>query len=141
MRQMNDDILLRIAISWAIFMSIWITTMINPTQYKKQFNNAYGLCTGIFSIDEKDLVWEDLVTSTVDAYKTVLGPPQFVMLVWISITLILMVAVKIGHQKISLEQPSGLISPPKDLESILLNFTLIVLLTINMLGFSLYWKK
>ena len=140
MPQMNDDILLRIAVSWILFMSVWITTMISPIQYKKENNRVNGMCTGIFSIDDKDLVWQDLVNSTVGAYKPILGLFELFLLFWISITLVLMVAVNIGRQKISLEQP-GLISPPKDFESMLLNFTLIVLVTIIMLGFDLYWKK
>ena len=140
MPQMNDDILLRIAVSWITFMSIWITTMISPIHYKKETNRVNGMCTGIFSIDDKDLVWQDLVNSTVGAYKPILGLFELFMLFWISTTLVLMVAVNIGRRKISLEQP-GLISPPKDFESMLLNFTLIVLVTIIMLGFRLYWKK
>ena len=140
MPQMNDDILLRIAVSWITFMSIWITTMISPIHYKQETNRVNGMCTGIFSIDDKDLVWQDLVNSTVGAYKPILGLFELFLLFWISITLVLMVAVNIGRRKISLEQP-GLISPPKDFESMLLNFTLIVLVTINMYGFRLYWKK
>ena len=56
-----------------------------------------------------------------------------------------MVAVKIGNQKISLEGFDDNITigtqRPKDLESILLNFTVMILLTVNMLGYLLFWKK
>ena len=139
MRQMNDDLLLRVAISWALFMSIWNATMISGKQYTKESKKLIGMCTGIFSSNEEDLVWQDLVNSK-RTYKNPMYVSPFWF--WVSITLVLMVAVKIGRQKISLEHREPCLIPqPKNLESMLLNFTLVVLLTINMLGFRLYWNK
>ena len=137
MRQMNDDLLLRIAISWAVFMSVWIPTMISPKQYNKESKRVNSMCTGIFSSNDQDLVWEDLVNKDTYSQPRV---TTYKLWFWISITLVLMMAIKIGRRKISFEQP-GLSPQPKNLESMLLNFTLVVLLTISMLGFNLYWKK
>ena len=133
MRQMNDDLLLRISVNWAVLMSVWIPTMISPMKFKKSTNKINGVCTGIFSSNEEDLDWQDLVNSKVTYTH------MYTLWFWVFITLILMIFVKIGRRKISLEQP-GLIPQPKDLESMLLNFTLMILLAINLLGFNFYWK-
>ena len=72
--------------------------------------------------------------------------PHFPLFWLLMITnLFFMVAIKIGRQKISLDNSDDDTTigtqRPKDLESMLLNFTAIILLTVNILGYLLFWKK
>ena len=58
MRVMNDDLIVRIAIIWAIFMSIWsaFTLSIN-----RSINKRGQMCSGIFFDDKMIKDWQTLV--------------------------------------------------------------------------------
>ena len=74
-------------------------------------------------------------------------PNPYFPLFWLLMitNLFFMVAIKIGRQKISLDSSDDDTTigtqRPKDLESMLLNFTVIIRLTVNILGYLLFWKK
>ena len=53
----------------------------------------------------------------------------------------LMVCVKIGSYQIKQNEPVGFIQPPKNMESIWLNFTLMVLIMMSFLLNDVGWKK
>ena len=64
---------------------------------------------------------------------------------WIAI-LFFMVSVKIKLQRISLDGVDDNtvkigVRRPRDLDSMVLNFTIMILLLINVAGFHLFWKK
>ena len=58
------------------------------------------------------------------------------------ITLFLMIGVKIGRHRMSLKpQKKSLIQPPRNLESFVLNISLMILVGISLLIYNLYLKK
>ena len=58
------------------------------------------------------------------------------------ITLLLMIGVKIGRHRMSLKpQKKSLIQPPKNLESFILNISLMILVGISLFSYNLYLKK
>ena len=136
MRAMNDDLIVTFVIRSTIFISIWVPTT--------GFANRKGasserFCTGIYND------YNQIMNSEVSPEK--LPKPYFPLFWSLMITnLFFMVAVKIGRQKICLvssDDDTITIGTqrPKDLESMLLNFTVMILLTVNMLGYILFWKK
>ena len=113
MRQMNDDLITRLAVNWAIFLSIWISCQIS-------YSNE-SICTGDFSFNKQ-----------LDSTKIFFPfPPYgvFAPLIWLCLltTLVLQILVKIKSSEFWLNQPTGLIQPPKNMDSIILNFILLVL--------------
>ena len=135
MRDMNDDLIVKFIIRLAIFISIWVPA--TGFDNRKE-NSRERFCTGIFNDQTQ------IMNSEISSEK--LPRPYFPLFWSLMITnLFFMVAVKIGRQKISLDSSDDDITigtqRPKDLESMLLNFTVMILLTINMLGYILFWKK
>ena len=135
MRDMNDDLIVKFIIRLAIFISIWVPA--TGLENRKE-NSRERFCTGIFNNQTQTM------NSEISPEK--LPRPYFPLFWSLMITnLFFMVAVKIGRQKISLDSSDDDITigtqRPKDLESMLLNFTVMILLTVNMLGYILFWKK
>lgn len=94
------------------------------------------MCTGIFN------KYRDIMNQEISPEKI---PKPYLPIFWSLIVsiLFLMAAVKIGrYQRNSFdnEKPT-IIQRPKDLESMLLNFAVLILLLINTIGYSLYMKK
>ena len=135
MRDMNDDLIVRFIIRLSIFISVWVpaTGFVN-----RKGSSGEDFCTGIFND-------HDLVMNTQISLEKL--PQPYSPLFWsLCITnLFFMVCVKIRRQKISLDDVDNTetigVQRPKDLESMLLNFTIMILLTINILGFYLFWRK
>ena len=135
MRDMNDDLIVTFIIRLAIFISIWVPA--TGFENRKE-NSRERFCTGIFNHQTQ------IMNSEISPEK--LPKPYFPLFGSLMITnLFFMVAVKIGSQKISLDSFDDNITigtqRPKDLESMLLNFTVMILLTVNMFGYLLFWKK
>ena len=135
MRDMNDDLLVTFIVRLSIFISIWVHT----TGFVNRKGNLFeGFCTGIFN-DHNEILDPQISPEKL--------PQPYSPLFWsLCITnLFFMVSVKIRCQRISLDDVDNTITigvkRPKDLESMLLNFTLMILLIINMLGFYLFWRK
>ena len=132
MRDMNDDLIVKFIIRLAILISIWVPA--TGFENRKE-NSRERFCTGIFNDQTQ------IMNSEISPEK--LPNPYFPLFWLLMITnLFFMVAVKIGRQKISLDDDTTIgTQRPKDLESMLLNFTVIILLTVNILGYLLFWKK
>ena len=135
MRDMNDDLIVTFIIRLAIFISIWVPA--TGFENRKE-NSRERFCTGIYNDHNQ------IMNSEISPEK--LPKPYFPLFWSLMITnLFFMVAVKIGSRKISLDGFDDNITigtqRPKDLESMLLNFTVMILLTVNMLGYLLFWKK
>ena len=135
MRDMNDDLLVTFIVRLSIFISIWVHT---TGFVNRKGNLIEGFCTGIFN-DHNEILDPQISPEKL--------PQPYSPLFWsLCITnLFFMVSVKIRRQRISLDDVDNTVrigvQRPKDLESMLLNFTLMILLIINMLGFYLFWRK
>ena len=133
MRDMNDNLLVAFVIRLSLFISVWIVSVgfVNRKGYTSE-----GFCTGIFNDHDQ------IMDPQISPEKL---PQPYTPLFWsLCITnLFFIVSVRIRRRKISLDDVATVTigtQRPKDLESILLNFTLIILLTINLLGFQLFWN-
>ena len=135
MRDMNDDLLVTFIVRLSIFISIWVHT---TGFVNRKGSSGEGFCTGIFNDHDQ------VMNTQISPEKL---PQPYSPLFWsLCITsLFFMVSVKIRRQRISLNDVDNSVTigvqRPKDLESMLLNFTIMILLTINILGFYLFWRK
>ena len=132
---MNDDLLVTFIVRLSIFISIWVHT----TGFVNRKGNLFeGFCTGIFN-DHNEILDPQISPEKL--------PQPYSPLFWsLCITnLFFIVSVKIRRQRISFDDVDDTLTigvqRPKDLESMLLNFTIMILLTINILGFYLFWRK
>ena len=59
---MNDDLMLRFANTWAIFISIWVpsTGFVN-----RKGNMGENICTGSFSDHTENINWQELTSPKV----------------------------------------------------------------------------
>ena len=133
MRDMNDNLLVAFVIRLSLFISVWIVSVgfVNRKGYTTE-----RFCTGIFNDHDQ------IMDPQISPEKL---PQPYTPLFWslCITTLFFIVSVRIRRRKISLDDVATVTigtKRPKDLESILLNFTLIILLTINLLGFQLFWN-
>ena len=136
MRDMNDDLLVTFIVRTAIFISVWVPTTGFST---RKGSSAEAFCTGIFTDQDQ------IMNSRISPEK--LPMPYFPLsLSFLITTLFFMVSVKIQRLKISRDEKKDDnvtigVQRPMDLESMLLNFTILTLLVINGLGWELFWKK
>ena len=133
MRDMNDNLLVAFVIRLSLFISVWIVSVgfVNRKGYTSE-----RFCTGIFN-DHDQIMDPQISPEKLPQPYT----PLFCLLC--ITTLFFIVSVRIRRRKISLDDAATVTigtQRPKDLESMLLNFTLIILLTINLLGFQLFWN-
>ena len=137
MRDMNDDLIVTFLVRIAVFISVWVpTTRFSSFHSSKGQSSAVSMCTGIFNDHEQ------IMNSGFRSDKL---PQPFNPLFWsLCVTnLCLMTAVKLGRQRSSHDDNQStkkFIRRPKDLESMLLNFALIILFLINMFGYNFYWR-
>ena len=96
------------------------------------------ICTGIFNDHS------ELMKSEISKYHVPRPYGPIFWLLWFTI-IILMGAIQIERQKDNndeIESPThSIVQRPEDLESIMLNFALLILLAINLLGYYFYWQK
>ena len=134
MRDMNDDLIVRFLVRIAAFISIWVpTTRFSSFYNSKSQSSAVSMCTGIFNDHDQ------IMNSEIRSDKL---PQPFNPLFWslCVANFCLIVAVKIGRQRSSNKDSQSIIQRPKDLESMLLNFALLILFLINMFGYNFYWR-
>ena len=135
MRDMNDDLLVTFMIRLSIFISIWVPT---TGFVNRKGNSSEGFCTGIFNDHDQ------VMNTQISPEKLPQPYSPLFWLLWIT-NLVFMVSVKVRRRRISLDDFDDTVTigvqRPKDLESMLLNFTIIILLTINLLGFQLFWRE
>ena len=133
MRGMRDDLIVTILVRTAVIIGVWVST---TTSWIKPSGTSDGMCTGIFNN------YHDIMNQEMSPDKL---PKPFLPIFGALIVsiLFLMAAVKIGRYQrkyFDNEKPT-IIQRPKDLESMLLNFAVLILLLINTLGHTLYTKK
>ena len=135
MRDMNDNLIVTFIIRLSIFVSVWVPT---TGFVNRKGSSGEGFCTGIFNDHDQVMNTQISPEKLPQPYS-----PLFWSL-WIT-NLVFMVSVKVRRRRISLDDFDDTVTigvqRPKDLESMLLNFTVIILLTINLLGFQLFWRK
>ena len=131
MRDMNDDLIVTILVRTSVLISVWVaTTGFNHREGAK----SHAMCTGIFN--DHDQIMNQIITP--DDLPQPYNPIFWSLLITV---LFLMAAVTMGRQKNSLDDDSvRILKRPKDLESMLLNFALIILIFIMMFGYNLYWR-
>ena len=132
MRGMKDDLIVAILVRIAVFIGVWVSS---TTSWMKPSGTSDGMCTGIFNN------YHDIMNQEISPDKL---PKPYLPIFWSLIVsiLFLMAAVKIGrHQRKYFDEKPTIIQRPKDLESMLLFFVVLILLLINTLGYSLYMKK
>ena len=128
MRHMKDDLLARITLNLAVFLGLFFTlTVIRPAP-----SRSHAICTGIFD-DENDMS-----SSMSHPYTTIIFSCAIVIV-------ILMVMIKVYcfdfHQSNQSNQSASGISPPKNLDSLFLNFSLVVIIYVLGIMPSHYMKK
>ena len=133
MRNMNDDLIVRMLVRIAVFISIWVST----TGFSgKTGGSSDAMCIGVVHD------YHILMNSRINPDKL---PQPYAWIFWLLSVAILffMASAKIGrHQGNSLDDDTlTIIKRPKDLESMLLNFALLSLLSINGLGYNLIMRK
>ena len=132
MRDMNDDLIVTFLVRIALFISVWVPT--TGFNNRKGQSSVLSMCTGIFNDHDQ------IMNAEIRSEKL---PQPYNPIFWsLSVTsLCLMAAVKIGRQRSSYNDINlAIMQRPKDLECMLLNFSLIILLLINMFGYNFYWR-
>ena len=145
MRDMNDQLIARIILRWAIFISIWLS-LTAPVNTSTTSSYANKFCTGIYNDHDQ------IMNSNIPTEKLPLPYAPLLILIYISI-IILTVAIWYRQFKNSavvispitlavapLAANSPFVQRPKDMESMLANFSLVILIVINSIG-TLVWRK
>ena len=136
MRDMNDNLIVTFIIRLSIFVSVWVPT---TGFLSRKGSSGEGFCTGIFNN------YDQIMDPQISPEELPQPYAPLLWLVWIAI-LFFMVSVKIRPRRISLDSVDDDsvtigVQRPRDLDSILLNFTIMILLLINLLDYHLFWKK
>ena len=133
MRDMNDQLIARITLRWAIFMSIWLS-LTAPVNTTNGFGNKF--CTGIYNDHDQ------IMNSNIPNEKIPLPYAPLLILLYISI-IILTVVIWFGQYKNSALEAlaaNNYVQRPTDMDSMLLNFSLAFLFAINTVV-TLIWRK
>jgi hypothetical protein len=91
-----------------------------------------AMCTGIFN-DQNQIMNPEISSDKLPA------PYGFILWSLSVLTLFFMVAVTTTHKRNN--RNKTIIKRPKDLESMLLNFALLILFLINSIGYRIYWRE
>jgi hypothetical protein len=131
MRDMNDDLIVTFVVRIAVFISVWVST----TGFSnRKGSSTESICTGIFN--EHDQIMDPELTpdKLPQPYSTVLLPMVVAILFF-------MVSVTYRRKRNSFSHDNKpFLRRPKDLECMLLNFVVLILLLINVIGYNLYFR-
>ena len=130
MRDMNDDLIVTILVRISILISIWASTT-GFSNRKVERATSAAMCTGIFN--DHDQIMDPEISS--DKLPTSYG---FILWSLFVVTLFFMAAVTITRKRNN--ESMTILRRPKDLESMLLNFALLILVLINVIGYRIYWR-
>ena len=133
MRDMNDDLIVTITVRTAVFISLWVSS----TGFSGKMGGSIdAMCTGIFN--DHYIIMNSKISpdKLPQPYSPVFWTLTFTILFFMG-------AAKIGrHQRNGLDDDTlTIMKRPKDLESMLLNFAMLILLSINGLGYLLIIRK
>ena len=131
MRDMNDDLIVTFVVRISVFISFWVSTT--------GFSNRKGIsteaiCIGVFN-DHEQIMDPDISPDK-------LPQPYNPLLKWMAVAILFfMASVAYRRKRNSFsDNNKPFLRRPKDLDSMLLNFALLILLLINLFGYNLYWK-
>ena len=133
MRDMNDDLIVTFLVRIAVLISVWVAT----TGFSnRKGSSTESICTGIFIFDGHN----QMMNPEIDPDK--LPQPYNPLLFSIAIAILFFMASVTYRRK---KTPFGnetdtIIQRPKDLDSTLLNFAVLILLLINVIGYNLYFR-
>ena len=130
MRDMNDDLIVTILVRISISFSVWVSTN-GFSNRKVERATSAAMCTGIF--DDHDQIMDPEISS--DELPTSYG---FILWSLPVVTLFFMAAITITRKRNN--ESMTIPRRPKDLESMLLNFALLILVLINLIGYRIYWR-
>ena len=130
MRDMNDDLIVTFLVRISIFFGIWASTT-GFSNRKVERATSAAMCMGIF--DDHDQIMDPEISS--DELPTSYG---FILWSLPVLTLFFMAAIKITRKRNN--ESMTILRRPKDLESMLLNFALLILVLINLIGYRIYWR-
>ena len=133
MRDTNDDLIVMISVRTAVFISVWVST----TGFSDKMGGSIdAMCTGIFNDHHI------LMNSKISLDKL---PQPYSPVFWIlTFTILFFIgAIEIGRHKRNFldDDTLTIMKKPKYLESILLNFAMLILLSINVLEYLLIMRK
>ena len=131
MRDMNDDLIVTILVRISILFSIWASTN-GFSNRKVERATSAAMCNGIFS-DHNQIMDPEISSDKLPA------PYGFILWSLSVLTLLFMAAVTITRKRDN--ENKTIIQRPKDLESTLLNFALLILFLINSIGYRIYWRE
>ena len=131
MRDMNDDLIVTFVVRISVFISFWVSTT--------GFSNRKGIsteaiCTGVFN-DHEQIMDPDISPDKLpQPYNIILRPMVVAILFFMAL-----VTYRRKRNSFS-DDNTTFIQRPKDLESMLLNFAVLILLLINVIGYKLYFR-
>jgi hypothetical protein len=145
-REMNDNLIATIVHTWALFISIWLQTTfaVLHLYVDGMLNVEQEFCSGMFNDHEK-MVNLQISPDKLTQMNNAIGRSFNIGTLLYCISMIfLMVAIQIRRDKTMAVAHSPThtigVEKPKDLESMLLNFNLLILIVINEGCMSL-WRR
>ena len=128
MRDTNDDLIVMISVRTAVFISVWVST----TGFSDKMGGSIdAMCTGIFN-DHNQIMDSEISPGKSPA------PYSFIFWSLSGLTLSFMASITITRKRNN--ESMTILKRPKDLESMMLNFALLILILINAIGYNLYWR-
>ena len=131
MRDMNDDLIVTFLVRVAVFISVWVAT---TGFHNRKGASTEALCTGIFNDHDQIMNSEPTPDKLPQPYNPLLK--------WMAVAILFfMASVTYRRKKNSFSDDNkAFLQRPKDLESTLLNFAVLILLLINVIGYNLYFR-
>ena len=130
MRDMNDDLIVTFVVRISVFISIWVST----TGFSQRKGiSTQAICTGVFNDHDQIMDPELTPNKLPQPYNGILRPMVVAILFF-------MASVTYRRRRNSFSDDKPFLRRPKDLESMLLNFAILILLLINVIGYNLYFK-
>ena len=131
MRDMNDNLIVTFVVRISVFISIWVST----TGFAQRMGiSTQPFCTGFFN-DHDQIMDPELTPDKLPQPYNIILMPMVVAI------LFFMASVTCRRKRNSFSNENQpFLQRPKDLESTLLNFAVLILLLINVIGYNLYFR-
>ena len=137
MRDMNDNLIVTFIVRISVFISIWVST--TGISQKKGISSTQAICTGVFN-DHDDIMDSKLTPEkSPQPYKPLLISMAVAILFFMVSVTYRRKKNPFGNETNAIIHPLA-IQRPKDLDSTLLNFAVLILLLINVIGYNLYFR-
>ena len=131
MRDMNDNLIVTFVVRISVFISIWVST----TGFSQRKGiSTQAICTGVFNDHDQIMDPELTPDKLPQPYNIILRPMVVAILFF-------MASVTYRRKRNPFSNDNNpFLQRPKDLESMLLNFAVLILLLINVIGYKLYFR-